>query len=281
MSSLFDFESPARYAVMGNPIAHSKSPRIHSEFARQTGQHMSYSAIQVDVGGFEQAVGNFRASGGKGLNVTVPFKPEAYRYANRHSERAEQAQAVNTLVFGPMDEVFGDNTDGVGLCRDLRLNLGVAIKAARILILGAGGAVQGVLGPLFAERPSEIVLVNRTVERAYALEQRFRASGNISACAYDDLAKYGVFDIVINATSAGISGQLPPLSDSIVDNATTCYDMFYASEPTAFVRWAKERGVQRAYDGLGMLVEQAAESFFLWRKVRPDTAPVIDLLRAD
>jgi len=279
MSSLFDFDTPSKYAVMGNPIAHSKSPLIHAEFARQTHQRMEYTAMQVDIGGFEPSVGNFQANGGAGVNITVPFKQDAYRYATRCSARAQQAEAANTLVFESNNEVYADNTDGIGLVRDLKQNLGVDLAKKNILILGAGGAVQGVMGPLLEEQPSRITIVNRTVDKAYRIKQRFRDLGNVSSCSYDELGRHGAYDIVINATSAGIEGKLPPLVDTIVSSDSVCYDLFYAAQDTAFVAWAKQRQVSRAYDGLGMLVEQAAESFYLWRKQKPDTAPVIDLVR--
>ncbi|MBN4069074.1 shikimate dehydrogenase [Beggiatoa alba] len=279
MSSLFDFDTPSKYVVIGNPIAHSKSPLIHAEFARQTGQRIEYSAMQVDIGGFEASVGNFQANGGAGANITVPFKQEAYRYATRCSQRAQQAEAANTLVFESNHEVYADNTDGVGLVRDLNQNIGLDISGKKILILGAGGAVQGVLGPLLAEQPASIIIVNRTVDKAYMLAQRFQNSGNVSSCGYEELDKHDAYDIVINATSTGIDGKLPPLVNNIVDSNSVCYDMFYAAQDTAFVAWAKQHGVSQAYDGLGMLVEQAAESFFLWRKKKPQTALAIDFLR--
>lgn len=263
---------------MGNPVAHSKSPLIHAEFARQTGQRIEYTAIQVEPGGFEQAVGNFHANGGAGLNVTVPFKQDAYRYATQCSERAELAQAANTLVF-ENNAVYADNTDGVGLVRDLEQNIGVTIKGKRILILGAGGAVQGVLGPLLGEAPAAVAIVNRNVDKAFTLKQRYLAFGNVLACGYGELDRHDAYDMVINGTSAGISGELPPISNNIISGDSVCYDMFYAAKDTAFVAWAKEQGASHAYDGLGMLVEQAAESFFLWRGKRPETAPVIDLVR--
>ncbi len=278
MSSLFDFDKPSKYAVMGNPIAHSKSPIIHAEFARQAAQRIEYTAIQVDIGGFEQAVGNFHANGGAGLNVTVPFKQDAFRYATQHSERAQLAQAANTLVLEGK-EVIADNTDGIGLVRDLRDNKQLSLADKRLLILGAGGAVQGVLGPLFDEKPTSITIVNRTVDKAFGLKQRFSDYGNIIACSYEELIKHDAYDIIINATSAGIDGELPAIQSNIVDKGSVCYDMFYAADDTAFVTWAKQKDAHAAYDGLGMLVEQAAESFFLWRNYRPKTSSVIDLVR--
>ncbi len=279
MSDIFDFDAPPdRYAVMGNPIAHSKSPLIHAAFARQTGQRMVYEAIQVDEGGFPQAVGNFRASGGKGLNITVPFKREAWALADERSERAEPAGAVNTFLFRPDGSIYGDNTDGVGLVRDLVENLDMVIAGRRLLLLGAGGAVRGVLGPLLSQRPACIVIANRTVHRAEELAAAFAGDVPVSGCGFDDLGGR-TFDVVINGTAASLQGTVPPLPDTILAEGAGCYDMMYGAEPTAFLRWATTHGADRCHDGLGMLVEQAAESFFLWRGVRPETAPVIALVR--
>jgi shikimate dehydrogenase len=276
MSSLFDFQTPPdQYAVMGNPIAHSKSPRIHALFAQQTGQRIQYTAIQVDPGGFKQAVGNFQANGGKGLNVTVPFKRDAFLLVDERAPRAELAGAVNTILFLPNGRLRGDNTDGVGLLRDIRDNQRFAIKGKRVLILGAGGAVRGVLGPLLDEQPREVVVANRTVERAVELES-FRG---VRGCGFDALIGKQ-FDLVINGTSASLQGELPPLPDDLLAPGALCYDMMYGAQPTVFMRWARDRGAAQVLDGLGMLVEQAAESFFLWRGVRPATAPVIAELRA-
>lgn len=275
--SLLDFDvKPDLYAVMGNPIAHSKSPRIHGLFASQTGQRLSYEAILVDLGGFEQALGNFQAHGGKGCNVTLPFKEEAWRLMDQRSERAQMAGAVNTVVFRPDGSRFGDNTDGVGLVRDLTHNHGVALGGRRILILGAGGAVRGVLGPLLAEGPATVVIANRTVSRATELARAFAERGAVQACGFEALT--GQFDVVINGTSASLQGDLPPLPDQILAPGAWCYDMMYGAQPTVFMNWALADG-GRPVDGLGMLVEQAAESFLLWRGVRPQTAPVITALR--
>lgn len=279
MSSLFDFNAPPdQYAVMGNPIAHSKSPRIHALFAKQTGQRIVYSAIQVDHGGFKQAVGNFQASGGKGLNVTVPFKREAWELVNERSARAQRAGAVNTMVFRTDGSLFGDNTDGVGMLRDIRDNHDGVITGKRVLVLGAGGAVRGVLGPLLDEQPAELVIANRTVDRATELEQEFRAMGNVRGCGFDALPGQR-FDVVINGTSASLQGDLPPLPDDLLAPQALCYDMMYAAKPTPFMRWAQQHGANIVLDGLGMLVEQAAESFYLWRGVRPETLAVIAALR--
>ncbi len=270
--------SPDRYAVMGNPIAHSKSPLIHSLFARQTGETLTYEAILVPLDGFAEAVERFGREGGKGLNVTVPFKQEAWRLAGVRTPRAEMAGAVNTLRFDPSG-LWGDNTDGAGLVRDLVANHGVSLAGRRILVLGAGGAVRGVLQPLLDERPSELVIANRTVAKAKALVELFGDRGiALRACGFDALAGEH-FDLVINGTSAGLHGEMPPLPDDLLAEGACAYDMAYGEQPTVFVRWAGEHHAALALDGLGMLVEQAAESFYQWRGIRPDTAPVIARLR--
>jgi shikimate dehydrogenase len=268
------------YAVMGNPIAHSKSPMIHAAFAQQTGQVLQYNAILVgaEEGEFAQAVQAFIASGGKGLNITVPFKQAAWALADQRSERAERAGAVNTLWFDEQGQRIGENTDGVGLVRDLIQNHGGQIEGRRMLILGAGGAVRGVLGPLLEAAPAQCVIANRTVFRAEALAELFAALGNVTACPYDALQGQS-FDLVINGTSASLQGQLPPLPDGLLAEGGWCYDMMYASTATVFMQWAQSQGAAFALDGLGMLVEQAAESFYLWRGVRPKTASVIRQVR--
>lgn len=277
--SLLDFDRPPdRYAVIGNPISHSKSPLIHSLFAKQTGQHLDYTAIQVDPGGFPQAVGNFRASGGCGLNVTVPFKQEAWELADQRSERAELARAVNTLIFRKDDICYGDNTDGTGLARDLTVNLQQRIEGRTVLLLGAGGAVRGVLDPLLALRPARLVLANRNEDRARELAEYFSPRGNITACGFPDTGSVEA-DIIINGTSASLQGQLPAIAAELPGKASLCYDMMYGAEPTAFLQWCSAQGATRCSDGLGMLVEQAAESFYLWRDVRPDTSAVISTVR--
>jgi shikimate dehydrogenase len=279
MSSLFDFDAPPdSYAVMGNPISHSKSPLIHAEFARQTQQRLNYSAIQVDAGGFEQAVGNFRANGGKGLNITVPFKQEAWEFVDQRSERAVQAGAVNTISFNDDGDCIGDNTDGVGLVRDLMENHSVELADKRILILGAGGAVRGVLGPMLAQRPAAIIIANRTEEKAIALAEEFNRGDQLTGCGFQTIDDQA-FDLIINGTAASLHGDLPPVPPTAISGATCCYDMMYGKEPTVFLRWASEQGAAKVIDGLGMLVEQAAESFFIWRGVRPQTATVIAQLR--
>lgn len=267
-----------RYAVVGNPIAHSKSPLIHSEFARQTEQQLCYTAEQVEIGQLDDFVHRFLVNNGKGLNVTVPFKQDAWKLATSLSDRAERAGAVNTLVLYGDNDIYGDTTDGVGLVNDLKNNHDIHLNALRVLILGAGGAVRGVLEPILQQFPTQLVIANRTVERATDLAREFADLGNISGCGFDALAGQQ-FDLIINGTSASLSGDLPPLPDGILSTNACCYDMMYAAEPTPFMRWGEQQGAQRCLDGLGMLVEQAAESFYIWRQIRPETAPVIKTVR--
>jgi len=280
MSDPFDFEKRDRYAVMGNPVAHSKSPRIHALFAHQFGHQIEYTAIQVDAGGFAQAVDQFRAGGGKGLNVTVPFKQEAFRLADHLSERATTAQAVNTLKFEDDGRLFGDNTDGAGLVHDLEKNLHVAIKDKRILVLGAGGAVRGVLQPLLHRHPALLVIANRTVATARELAEEFASFGKVEACGFDAL-KGKHFDIVINGTAASLKGEIPPLPDNLFTTRALAYDMMYGDKAKPFLDWAAVHGAETVTDGLGMLVEQAAESYLIWRGVRPETKSVIEKLRVE
>lgn len=266
------------YAVMGNPIAHSQSPFIHSLFAQQTQQAMHYRALLVDTqaGAFEQAVRSFHQAGGQGLNVTLPFKQAAYALAVQRSVRAEQGGAVNTLWFNAQGDCIGDNTDGVGLVRDFIHNQGGQLQEQRLLILGAGGAVRGVLGPLLASEPKRCVIANRTVAKAETLAALWPA---VTACGYEALTDSAEFDVIINGTSASLHSELPPLPAHILAPGGWCYDMMYGRQPTLFMQWAQAHGADKAIDGLGMLVEQAAESFYLWRGVRPDTRPVIHQLR--
>lgn len=279
MTDLFDFErKPASYAVMGNPVAHSKSPQIHAAFARQCDKKISYTAIQVDVGGFAQALGNFQAAGGRGLNVTVPFKREAWERCDLLSTRAQQAGAVNTIAFAPHGKLHGDNTDGVGLVRDILQNHGGTIAGQRVLVLGAGGAVRGVLGPLLEQRPGQLVIANRSLDKARELVVEFAALGEIEASAYTAL-EGKQFDLIINGTAASLQNELPPLPGCVLADQGWCYDMMYGSAPTLFMRWGEGQGAAKVLDGLGMLVEQAAESFFIWLAVQPQTAPVIQALR--
>ena len=268
-----------RYAVMGNPVAHSKSPHIHSLFARQTGQDIDYSAILVEPGSLAEAVAEFQNHGGKGLNITVPFKQDAWALATHRSQRAERAGAVNTLRLDASGQHYGDNTDGVGLVRDLTGNHGCALDGRRVLLVGAGGAAQGVVEPLLQEQPALLVIANRTAEKAVELARRFCEQGRIEGCGLETPGGQ-TFDVVINATAASLSGTVPDLPASVIGADTWCYDMMYSDSPTAFVRWGRKLGAAHSVDGLGMLVEQAAESFYLWRDVRPDTTPVIAVLRA-
>ena len=269
-----------RYAVVGNPIAHSKSPWIHAAFARQTGQALDYHALLAPLDGFAETVAAFRAGGGHGLNVTVPFKLEAFALAERLTPRAQAAGAVNTLVFGA-DGLLGDNTDGAGLVRDLVVNLGCPLAGRRILLLGAGGATRGALLPLLEGRPASLVIANRTAARAEALAAEFAphaADASLEGCGFAALAGRR-FDLVINATAASLSGELPPLPPGLYADDALAYDMMYGRGHTPFMGAALADGAARVADGLGMLVEQAAESFALWRGVRPDGAPVLAELR--
>ena len=268
-----------RYAVVGNPITHSLSPRIHRLFAEQAKQPISYEAIELSLDDFPAQIRALQQQGLKGVNVTVPFKQQAWEICQKTSPRAEQARAVNTLVFMENGEISGDNTDGAGLIRDLIHNHDTAIARRKILILGAGGAARGALGPLLALEPENITIANRTLEKAEKLALDFSPVGQISTCSYDELGSEK-FDLIINATAAGLSGQVPPIGKEVLDNNSICYDMMYNLDgPTAFVAWAKNHGVTSAIDGLGMLVEQAAESFYLWRDVRVSTTGVISHLR--
>ncbi len=261
-----------RYAVFGHPIAHSKSPQIHAAFARQTGQDLSYEAILAPLDGFADSVAQFVAGGGRGANVTVPFKEEAYALANRLTPRAQRAGAVNTLSFDA-DGILGDNTDGAGLVSDLIRNLDCALGGKRILLLGAGGAARGVVEPLLEQKPAALVIANRTVSRAQELAELF--GQGVAACGFDEATT--PFDVVINATAASLAGELPPLSPAIFTAGTLAYDMMYGRD-TPFLNFARSHGAATA-DGLGMLVEQAAEAFYVWRGVRPDTSAVIRSLR--
>ncbi|MBJ2289344.1 MULTISPECIES: shikimate dehydrogenase [unclassified Pseudomonas] len=266
-----------RYVVFGNPIGHSKSPLIHRLFAEQTGQALDYNTLLAPLEDFTGCAREFFLQG-RGANVTVPFKEEAYRLANALTERAQRAGAVNTLSKLADGSLLGDNTDGAGLVRDLTVNAGLSLAGKRILLLGAGGAVRGALEPLLAQQPASLVIANRTVEKAERLAELFDDLGPVSASGFDWLSE--PVDLIINATSASLSGDVPPIAGSLVEPGKTfCYDMMYAKEPTAFCRWATEHGAAVAMDGLGMLVEQAAEAFYLWRGVRPDSAPVLAELR--
>lgn len=268
-----------RYAVFGNPISHSKSPQIHTAFAAQTGQELEYSAICVDEGDFDRAVSEFLCGDGKGLNITIPFKQEAWQAAQIRSPRAELAGAVNTLYRDGQGRLVGDNTDGIGMVRDIVENHGGSIAGKDVLILGAGGAVRGVLQPVLEQKPRRLVIANRTAAKAQELAGLVADLGDVAGCGFDALSGQQ-FDLVINGTAASLQGEVPPLPDNLLREGAWCYDMMYAAEQTPFCRWAQMHGAQTALDGLGMLVEQAAESFSLWRGVRPSTQAVIAQLRA-
>ncbi|MFH4367763.1 shikimate dehydrogenase [Vibrio diabolicus] len=265
-----------RYAVFGNPIGHSKSPFIHTLFARQTNQSLTYTAECAPVGGFIEAAKAFFADGGKGCNVTLPFKEDAYQFASRLTERAQLAGAVNTLKKLDDGEIIGDNTDGAGLVQDL-LQHQVVLEGARILIIGAGGAARGVIKPLLDQKPTSLTITNRTFSKAEELAELFSAYGPVTANEMNTIAEE--FDVVINSTSASLSGELPAISSSVFADNSTSYDMMYGKGDTTFNQWAKQHGAAHAYDGLGMLVGQAAESFMLWRGLRPGAKQILRELR--
>jgi len=272
-----------RYAVIGNPVAHSKSPFIHTEFARQTDQDVVYDRILAPLDGFAPSVEAFRAEGGLGLNVTLPFKLQAYALAQEKSARACDAQAVNTLKLEGAT-IYGDNTDGVGLVRDIQINLNFPIEGRDVLVMGAGGAAQGALGMLLDAKPARLVIANRTVQKAERLAQRLREARGLSAAllsarGYQELSGQE-FDLVVNSTSASLNDTVPQLPDGVFARGGLAYDMMYGKGVTLFLEFALSQGAGHVADGIGMLVEQAAESFFIWRGVRPQTGPVIAALRA-
>lgn len=266
-----------KYVVFGNPIAQSKSPFIHTLFARQTSQKMEYTAELAPADGFKSAADNFFSAGGRGCNITAPFKEDAYQYATQLSERAKLAGAVNTLKKLDDGGILGDNTDGEGLVQDLLLNQ-VELAGKRILLVGAGGAARGVILPLLAQNPAELVITNRTLSKAQQLAELFASFGSVSSAAIDTLNQPN-FDVIINSTSAGLSGQLPGLPESLIKHDMVCYDMVYSAQITAFNLWARDLGARKVVDGLGMLVGQAAESFMLWRGLRPGAKQVLRELR--
>lgn len=273
----------SKYAVLGNPVSHSKSPLIHSLFAEQTGQAMSYLAIPLEENEFEGFVRNFFAGGGGGLNVTVPFKENAFTLAASCSPRAQLAQAVNTLFLDDNGDICGDNTDGVGLVTDLKLNNKVTIRGQRVLALGAGGAVRGIMASLVHEQAAAITIVNRTVSKAGLLAKEMQSIAPIEVMSYEMLQESAdsgrSYDLIINGTSSSLHGKLPSLDARLIAPGCCCYDLMYSATDTPFVQWAKQEGATQSIDGLGMLVEQAAEAFALWRGVRPNTAPVMAHLR--
>ena len=270
--------SELNYAVIGNPIKHSKSPIIHSAFAKQEGVKLNYTRILAEPSHFLTSVQQFIDSSGIGLNVTVPFKLDAYQACTNVNDYAQAAKAVNTISFSD-DQIWnGYNTDGIGLVKDLRVNKQIDLQNKKILILGAGGATRGILLPILNEQPSRILIANRTPLKAAQLAKEFFTKGEISSCSFNNIDA-DIFDIIINATSASLSNELPPLPDHIVNSSSICYDLAYSDTPTPFLVWAKEHSVKLCFDGLGMLIEQAAESYFIWREFRPNTESIFKLLR--
>ncbi len=269
---------PYLYAVFGSPVIHSRSPEIHRTFATQCEQDLIYTKQEVRPDEFELVCKEFFELGGNGLNITLPLKELAFRFADKLTARAQLAGAVNTLALVKDGSILGDNTDGAGLVWDITDNLSWSLTGKNILILGAGGAVRGVLGPLLDKKPASILIANRTAEKAVNLAQQFATIGNVQGTGYDNLPKYA-FDIVINGTSMSLGGEIPPITTAQINKQTHAYDMAYASKPTPFLAWLNDCGLVHLSDGLGMLVEQAAESFKLWRGVMPNTQPVIKQLR--
>jgi shikimate dehydrogenase len=267
-----------RYAVVGFPVSHSWSPFIHAMFAKQTGQAMTYTRLEVAPENFTREVEAFFANGGRGLNVTVPHKQAAFLLMRYRTPRAEIAGAVNTIAVQD-DGLFGDNTDGAGLVTDLTANLGFDLAGTRVLLLGAGGAARGVIGPLLGASPDYLEIANRNGERAEQLAKEFATLGNVRGCGFDEITASGHFDLVLNATSASLQDTIPPVPPGVIGPTTLCYDMAYGKGDTAFTRWAKNAGAGRAETGWGLLVEQAAESFYMWRGVRPDTKPVLEAVK--
>jgi shikimate dehydrogenase len=270
-------DAPDRYALVGHPVAHSRSPQIHQLFARQTGENLSYELIDAVPEDFEVAVLGFSAAGGKGLNVTVPHKESAFALCKTHGKHAKAARAVNTITFRK-GAIHGDNTDGTGFIRDIKTNLEQEIANKRVLLLGAGGAARGIIRPILDEKPKELIVANRTIGRARSLRQELESQDELSICRFDELSEQDAFDIVINATSAGLKGETPPFPGSLVDSTTLCYDLAYGIKTTPFVTWARSNGSDFAVQGWGMLVEQAADSFEIWRGKRPDTGPILKQL---
>ena len=267
-------QPPSRYALVGHPVAHSRSPLIHQMFAQQTGENLTYELIDALPDQFETAVLGFSAAGGQGMNVTVPYKEAAFALCKTHGDEARAAGAVNTISFRA-GSVHGDNTDGTGFIRDLCTNQEQEVASRRLLILGAGGAARGIIHPILAQRPAELVVANRTIERAENLLEFFGSPDGFSICGFDELGDAGQFDIVINATSAGLKGEQPPFPASLVNEDTFCYDLAYSLKPTPFVTWAQANGAVNAVQGWGMLVEQAADSFEIWRGKRPNTQLIL------
>ena len=270
-------DAPDQYGVVGHPVAHSWSPFIHGMFAKATAQNLVYRLFDVGPKDFRREALRLFAGGVRGLNVTLPHKQAAAELVNELTPRAERAQAVNTIAFFKDTVLLGDNTDGLGLTADLERNLGLALAGKRVLILGAGGAVRGILGPLLEREPDEVIIANRTPDRAGDLAREFADMGRISGCGFPEIAG-PPYDLIVNATSASLQGKMPELPAGIVGAQTICYDMAYGRGPTPFTSWAQSLHASRTATGWGLLVEQAAESFMLWRGIRPDTRPVLKAL---
>ena len=271
---------PYLYAVFGSPVAHSRSPDIHRLFATQCEQDIIYTRQEVRPEEFDSACKEFFELGGSGLNITLPLKQLAFHFADKLTPRAELAGAVNTLALTKDGTILGDNTDGAGLVWDITDNLNWSLAGKNLLILGAGGAVRGVLGPILEKKPASILIANRTAEKAHDLAARFATMGNVQGIDYENLPKYA-FDLIINGTSMSLSGEIPPITTAQIGKQTHAYDMAYADKPTPFLAWLNDHGLVHLADGLGMLVEQAAESFKLWRGVMPNTQLVIEQLREE
>jgi shikimate dehydrogenase len=270
---------PDQYAVIGNPVAHSLSPIIHQAFAEQTGHHIAYERILSHPAQFAATVHQFVAAGGQGLNITVPFKQQARDLADTLSERAQAAGAVNTLLVGQNQSLHGDNTDGSGLVQDLQHNHAIDLAGRRILIVGAGGATRGILHPILACQPAQLLIANRSADKACALATSVQ-SPLVRGCSLDDIPAEP-FDLILHATAAGLAGKTPDIPAATIAPHTCAYDLLYSNQPTPFLRWAAQQGAAQTIDGLGMLVEQAAAAFYLWRGIQPNTAPVLAHLSAE
>ena len=278
VNELINNPSVANYAVLGNPVKHSKSPQIHLLFAKEMGITLEYNAIEVPNDELSTYVNLFSSQGGKGLNITVPYKENAYKLCTEITSRALESGSVNTIKFDTETNIIGDTTDGEGFINDLRKNYGINLQNKSILILGAGGTVKSIIERLVPEEIKNIVIVNRTLSRAEELEKKFKNKIDIKSFSYETLPN-DIFDVIINGTSLSLSSEVPPVSRNIINKNTFCYDLMYSSDKTVFIKWAIENGALRASDGLGMLVEQAAESFFIWHGVKPNTAKVIEALK--
>ena len=277
-SSMVADRKTKKFAVLGRPISHTKSPVIHQDFAGQFDLDIIYEAIDVEPGSFAQVVRDFQTSGASGCNITVPHKVDAFEIADVRSERAQLAGAANTLIFDDKGRICADNTDGIGLLRDITRNLQVSLENKRILILGAGGAVRGIVPSLLSKQPMLLVIANRTAARAREIAAHFEDKGTILAGGYEVVSGAG-FDVIINATTASLKGEIPSIPERCLTSKTLAYDLMYADKPTPFMRWAQMQGVSKVTDGLGMLVEQAAESFYIWHGRRPETLPIMMSLR--